>query len=92
MMTSWPPAPLILADEISPVAAKDIGVGQFVIGSTKVRPKVDQAFPANQPMGVFLQFYNLKVDDKTHKNNATVDIQVFSGDRRSRTWCRLPNS
>jgi GWxTD domain-containing protein len=72
---------LILADEISPVAAKELGVGQFVIGSTKIRPKVDQTFPTNQPMGVFMQIYNLKVDDKTHKNDATVDTQVFSGDR-----------
>src|SRR6185295_10092488 len=35
---------LILADQLSPVASKDIGVGNFVIGSTKVRPKVDQTF------------------------------------------------
>jgi GWxTD domain-containing protein len=72
---------LILADSISPVAAKDIGVGQFVIGSTKVRPKVDQVFPSNQPMGVFLQFYNLKTDEKTHHNNASIDVQVFRGDQ-----------
>ena len=75
---------LILADEISPVAAKELGVGQFVIGSTKIRPKVDQTFPANQPMGLFMQIYNLKVDDKTHKNDATVDTQVFSGDQSIR--------
>jgi hypothetical protein len=72
---------LILADSISPVAAKDLGVGQFVIGSTKVRPKVDQVFPANQPMGVFLQFYNLKVDTSSRLNNATVEIQIFRGDQ-----------
>ena len=72
---------LILADEISPVAAKELGVGQFVIGSVKIRPKVDGTFPANQPMGLFLQIYNLKVDDKTHKNNATLDMQVYQGDQ-----------
>ena len=72
---------LILADEISPVAAKELGVGQFVIGSTKIRPKVDQTFPTNQPMGVFLQIYNLKTDEKTHKNNASIDMEVFLGDR-----------
>jgi GWxTD domain-containing protein len=72
---------LILADQIAPVAAKELGVGQFVIGSMKIRPKVDQVFPANQPMGLFLQIYNLKVDEKTHKNNASVDIQVFQGDK-----------
>ncbi len=70
---------LILADQLSPVASKDIGVGSFVIGSTKVRPKVDQSFSNDQTMGVFLQFYNLKVDDKTHKNNATIDTEVFQG-------------
>jgi hypothetical protein len=32
-------------------------------------------------MGVFLQLYNLKTDDKTHKSNATVNVQVFQGDK-----------
>lgn len=72
---------LILADQISPVSAKELGVGQFVIGSVKIRPKVDQVFPANQPLGLFLQIYNLKVDEKTHKNDASIDIQVFQGDK-----------
>jgi len=71
---------LILADEMVPVASKEIGIGQFVIGSTKVRPKLDQTFSASEKMGVFLQLYNLKTDDKTHKNNATVNIKVFQGD------------
>src|ERR1700676_5103369 len=32
---------LILADQMEPVSSKDVGVGQFVLGSTKVRPKLD---------------------------------------------------
>lgn len=72
---------LILADEIAPVAAKDIGIGMFVIGSTKVRPKLDQSFGANQPVGVYFQVYNLKIDQNTHKNNASVDIQILQGDK-----------
>jgi hypothetical protein len=64
-----------------PVATKEIGIGQFVIGSTKVRPKLDQTFRSNEEMGIFLQLYNLKTDDKTHKNNASVNIQVFQGDK-----------
>ena len=72
---------LILADEIAPVAAKDIGIGMFVIGSTKVRPKLDQSFGANQPVGLYFQVYNLKINQDTHKNNATVDIQIFQGDK-----------
>ena len=35
---------LILADEIPRVSAKDIGLGQFVLGDMKVRPKMDSAF------------------------------------------------
>src|SRR5579862_2594768 len=73
---------LILADEILPVASKEIGIGQFVIGSTKVRPKLDQTFSTAQQMGIFLQLYNLKTDDKTHKSNVTVNIKVFQGDKQ----------
>jgi GWxTD domain-containing protein len=68
---------LILADEINPVSVKDIGLGQFVLGDVKVRPKLDGLFTSNQPMGVFLQVYNLKVDDKTHKPDASVQFRVL---------------
>jgi GWxTD domain-containing protein len=70
---------LILADQMEPVSSKDVGVGQFVLGSTKVRPKLDAAFHADQAMGVYLQFYNLKVDDKTHKNSLSLDLKVTQG-------------
>jgi GWxTD domain-containing protein len=72
---------LILADEISPVPSKDIGLGMFVIGSMKVRPKLDQSFSANQPIGLYFQVYNLKIDGNTHKNNASLDIQIFQGNQ-----------
>jgi GWxTD domain-containing protein len=70
---------LILADQIEPVSSKDVGVGQFVLGSTKVRPKLNAEFTADQPMGIYLQFYNLKVDDKTHKNDLSLDVKVSQG-------------
>jgi GWxTD domain-containing protein len=72
---------LILADQMEPVSSKDVGVGQFVLGSTKVRPKLDAEFHADQALDVYLQFYNLKVDDKTHKNNVSVDFKVTQGDQ-----------
>jgi GWxTD domain-containing protein len=68
---------LILADQISPVSSKDIGLGQFVLGDVKVRPKLDASFGASDGMGVFLQIYNLKVDDKTHKSDASVQYRVM---------------
>jgi len=68
---------LILADQIQRVSIKDIGLGQFVIGDVKVRPKIDGIFAVNEGMGVFLQVYNLKVDDKTHKADTSVQYRVM---------------
>jgi len=67
---------LILADQLQRVSAKDIGLGQFVLGDIKVRPKMDEAFTPNDQMGVFLQVYNLKLDEKTHKADASVQFRV----------------
>jgi GWxTD domain-containing protein len=67
---------LILADNIQRVSMKDIGLGQFVLGDVKVRPKLDQTFTPNDSMGVFLQVYNLKVDEKTHKADTSVEYRV----------------
>jgi GWxTD domain-containing protein len=67
---------LILADQMEPVSSKDVGVGQFVLGSTKVRPKLDAEFHADQALDIYLQFYNLKVDDKTHKNSVSLDFKI----------------
>jgi GWxTD domain-containing protein len=67
---------LILADQIQRVSAKDIGLGQFVLGDLKVRPKMDGSFAQTDNMGVFLQVYNLKVDDKTHKPDTSVQFRV----------------
>lgn len=69
---------LILADDIHPVSSHDIGLGQFVLGDMKVRPKMDSSFTTTDPMGVFLQVYNLKVDEKTHKADASVEYRVLA--------------
>ena len=68
---------LILADQIQRVSSKDIGVGQFVLGDVKVRPKLDGVFHPEDHMGIFMQVYNLKVDEKTHKSDATIQYRVI---------------
>jgi GWxTD domain-containing protein len=70
---------LILADEIEPVPAKQIGSGMFVLGSTKVRPKLEGDFTTAERMGIYMQVYNLKPDDATHKSNATFQFTVKKG-------------
>jgi GWxTD domain-containing protein len=70
---------LILADDIQRVSSKDIGLGQFVLGDVKVRPRMDGTFTQNDSMGVYLQVYNLKVDEKTHKPDTSVEYRVMQG-------------
>jgi GWxTD domain-containing protein len=67
---------LILADDIQRVSTKDIGLGQFVLGDVKVRPRLDQTFTPKDSIGVFIQVYNLKVDDKTHQPDTSVEYRV----------------
>ena len=67
---------LILADQIEHVPAKQIGAGQFVLGSSKVRPRMEGDFTTADKLGIYMQVYNLKPDDKTHKSNATFEYTV----------------
>jgi GWxTD domain-containing protein len=73
---------LILADQIERVPAKQIGTGQFVLGSSKVRPKLDASFASSDKMGIYLQVYNLKPDEKTHKSDASFVYTVKKGDQQ----------
>ncbi|HME11706.1 MAG TPA: GWxTD domain-containing protein [Candidatus Acidoferrum sp.] len=73
---------LILADQIEHVPAKQIGTGQFVIGSSKVRPRLEGDFTTADKMGIYMQVYNLKPDDKTHKSEATFEYTVKKGEQQ----------
>ena len=73
---------LILADQLEHVPAKQIGTGQFVLGSSKVRPKLDGEFTNNEKLGIYMQVYNLKPDDTTHKSNAAFQYTVKKGDQQ----------
>ena len=75
---------LIVADQMYPVATKDIGSGSFVIGTMKVRPRVQAAdgkpiaFKRSQKMNFWMQVYNLSIDEKTHKPSATFEYDVVN--------------
>jgi GWxTD domain-containing protein len=73
---------LILADQIEHVPAKQIGTGQFVLGSSKVRPRLDGDFTTAEKLGIYLQVYNLKPDEKTHKSSALFVYTVKKGDQQ----------
>src|SRR5215470_10559141 len=70
---------LILADQIEHVPAKQVGTGQFVLGSSKVRPRLEGDFATTDRLGIYMQVYNLKPDDTTHKSSANFQFTVKRG-------------
>jgi GWxTD domain-containing protein len=72
---------LILAYDIQNVAPRDVGLGQFVLGDKKVTPELSREFFSDSKMGIYLQIYNIKVDEKTHKSDVTVQFRVTRGDQ-----------
>jgi len=75
---------LIVADQMEKVPAKSVGAGNFVIGNTKVRPRVDAAdgkpasFKRSQSANFWMQVYNLAMDEKTKRPSATIEYQVVN--------------
>ena len=75
---------LILADAVEPVPTNSVGTGMFVIGATKVRPRVPPAdgkpavFKRNQKVNFWMQVYNLSVDEKTHRASATFEYDIVN--------------
>jgi len=67
---------LILADQIQTVPSSQTGTGQFVLDSYKVRPRLSQEFSSTEKLGVFLQLYNLKRDETSHKTNVSVAYRI----------------
>jgi 5-hydroxyisourate hydrolase-like protein (transthyretin family) len=75
---------LILADQMEKVPAKSVGAGNFVIGTTKVRPRVAPSdgkpaiFKQNQKVNLWMQVYNLGIDQKSKKPSATVEYALVN--------------
>lgn len=67
---------LILADLIEKVPLRSIGTGQFVVGSSKVRPRLTDTFRQDEKLGIYLQLYNFGPDEKTQKPNGTIEYEV----------------
>jgi GWxTD domain-containing protein len=67
---------LILADQIEKVPTKSIGTGMFVIGGSKVRPRIGEAFSRKEKMGIYMQLYNFDADPATHKPNGVIDYEI----------------
>jgi GWxTD domain-containing protein len=67
---------LILADLIEKVPTRSIGTGPFVVGGSKVRPRLSESFRRDEKMGIYLQLYNFGPDEKTQKPNGSIEYEV----------------
>jgi hypothetical protein len=75
---------LILADVMEKVPSKDVGKGMFVLGSTKVRPRMDGAdgtpakFKRDQKLNFWMQVYNLGINDQSKKSSAEFEYDIVN--------------
>jgi len=73
---------LILAGEMERVPSKDVGAGSFVIGNTKVVPRVPPTFAAPvtfhraQNLNFWMQVYNLGIGENK-RNDATIEYEIL---------------
>ena len=77
---------VMLADIIEKVPMKSIGAGQFIIGDSKVRPRMDDVFKHEEKMGIYLKVYNLGADETTHKPVGTVTYELVRSGSNERIF------
>jgi hypothetical protein len=73
---------LVLADYMQHVDLKSIGTGMFVLGDTKVRPRIascDNCAPSFKPderIGIYLKLYNFEPDPNTRKAAGQIQYEL----------------
>ncbi len=67
---------LVLADIMEHVDTKSIGTGMFVLGDTKVRPRLGNAFKQDEKIGIYLKVYNFGPDENTHKPSGQISYEL----------------
>jgi GWxTD domain-containing protein len=66
---------LILAAKIEPLNGR-LSTGRFALGSLKVIPNVTGEFKRNQPLGVYMQIYNVGIDQATLRPSADIEYVI----------------
>lgn len=68
---------LVLADLITPVSSRQFGLGPFILGAYKVRPRLSGEFASSEKLGIYLQLYNLIPDATSHKANFSILYRIL---------------
>lgn len=71
---------LIIADKIERVPMSSLGTGQFVIGASKVRPRLGEEFKQTESMGIYMQVYNFEEDEETQQPSGSITYQIARAD------------
>ena len=72
---------IILSDLIVPVSDTAPGDTMFVLGGYKVRPSVENIFPAQYPLGLYLQIYHLGIDQSRGGPSVETQYRISRGNR-----------
>ena len=71
---------LILASRIEPLNGK-LPTGQFVLGSLKVIPNATAEYKEDQTLGVYMQVYNVQIDQATLRPSVDIEYVVTQRDK-----------
>jgi GWxTD domain-containing protein len=67
---------LIIADIVERAPATGIGSGPFIIGDTKVRPRLGATFGTGERLGIYQQVYSFSRDPVTNKTNGSIEYRI----------------
>lgn len=71
---------MILASEIKPMTGR-LATGQFVRGSLKVLPNATGEFKQDQQLGIYMQVYNVAVDQATLRPSVDIEYVITQRDK-----------
>lgn len=71
---------LIIASKIEPLNGR-LPSGQFVLGSLKVIPNATGEFKQDQTLGIYMQVYNVEVDQATLRPSVDIEYVVTQKDK-----------
>jgi GWxTD domain-containing protein len=69
---------MILASRIEPLNGK-LPTGQFTLGTLKIIPNASAEFKKDQPLGIYMQVYNVQVDQATLRPSVDIEYVVTKG-------------
>jgi GWxTD domain-containing protein len=71
---------MILASSIYPLSGR-LATGMFVFGSLKVVPNATSTFTKNQSLGIYMQVYNVEIDQATLRPSVDIEYVISQKDK-----------